>query len=133
MPMTTPRTVRPERSLLVRTVSKAMTMTSLTRPTRIRGVFMISRGGPYGHPNAAAALGTPPAPRRSLASFFASFTPQCFNWVEPGRAAGRIQAEEQSNERGDANSERDRPQLNCRGNRREPRNRDRDPGTQKRA
>ena len=41
MPMTTPSTVRPERSLLVRTVSKAMTMTSLTSPYRICGVFIL--------------------------------------------------------------------------------------------
>ena len=32
MPITTPSTVSPERSLFVRTVSKAMTMTSLMSP-----------------------------------------------------------------------------------------------------
>jgi hypothetical protein len=32
IPMTTPSTVRPERSLFVRTVSKAITMTSRIKP-----------------------------------------------------------------------------------------------------
>ena len=41
MPMTTPSTVRPERSLFVRTVSKAITMTSRMSPTRIFGVFIV--------------------------------------------------------------------------------------------
>ena len=35
MPMTTPRTVRPERILFVRTVSNAIEMTSLKSPARM--------------------------------------------------------------------------------------------------
>src|SRR4029450_8310186 len=44
MPMTTPRTVRPERILFVRTVSNAMTTTSFSSPTRmVRGVLLTAQ------------------------------------------------------------------------------------------
>src|SRR3954468_24363304 len=45
MPITTPRTVSPERILFERTVSKAMTTTSFNSPTRIvRGRLLTAQG-----------------------------------------------------------------------------------------
>src|SRR3954465_515709 len=44
MPMTTPSTVRPERILLTRTVSNAMTTTSFRSPTRmVRGALFTAQ------------------------------------------------------------------------------------------
>src|ERR1043166_956492 len=89
MPMTMPSTVRPERILFVRTVSNAMTMTSLKRSTRN---FM-------------------PSPA-------SSFSSKRFDRIETRSARGGIQPEEQADERRDADAERDRPGFNRGGNRR---------------
>src|SRR5438045_9698144 len=90
MPITTPRTVKPERSLLDRTVSNAIVTTS---------------------PKSAARMATATA----------SFPSQGFDRVEPCRLHRRVEAEEQADQRRDADAEHDRPRLNRRRNRREVR------------
>src|SRR5438105_3852833 len=97
IPITTPRTVSPERILLPRTVSRAMLTTSG------RSV------------------------KRTI-----SFPPQGLNRIEARRPHRRIQAEEQSDERRDADAERDRPCFDRRGDRREPRDGQRDGDAQDR-
>src|SRR5580704_8719519 len=58
----------------------------------------------------------------------ASFPPQRLDRIEPRGPHRRIQAEEQPDERGDADAERDRPDLDRRRDRRERRDRERDDG-----
>src|SRR5687768_7354551 len=72
MPMTTPSTVSAERSLLARSVSSAIRMTSPINPL---------------------------------------FTAERLNWIERGGAGRRIRAEEQSDDRGDADAHHDRPDF----------------------
>ena len=72
MPITTPSTVRPERSLFVRTVSKAMTMTSRSSPYADSAVFVFI------------------------------LAPQRLNRIQARRADRRIQPEEQTDQRRDA-------------------------------
>ena len=76
MPMTTPRTVSPERSLFVRTVSNAIVTTSQSSPRRI-------------------------------AISLASFPSEGLDRIQPRRPARGIEAEEQPDERRDADAERD--------------------------
>src|SRR5688572_410820 len=83
MPMTTPRMVRAERSLLVRTVSSAMRTTSPSSPL---------------------------------------FTPERLYRIERCGAGGRVGAEEQSDGRGDADAEDNRPDLEDGRQRRRRRN-----------
>ena len=83
MPMTTPSTVSAERILLVRTVSIAITTTSARRLAR----------------NSHQVV-TP-----------SSLFPQGLDRIEAGRAHGRVDAEEQSDQRGDPDAERDGPGL----------------------
>src|SRR5262245_4925588 len=92
MPMTTPRTVKAERILFVRTVSKAIATTSANRPNR----------------NAT------------------SLSPQRFDGIQPRRAHGGVDAEEQADERRNPDAERHRPDFHGRRDRRELRDRHRD-------
>src|SRR5207247_882884 len=102
MPMTMPSTVRPERILLVRTVSKAMPTTSLTSPRRMTAIYRIT----------------------------ASFPSQRFDGVERRRAGRGVEAEEQPDQRRDADAERHRPDFDRCGNRRERRHRERNGTTE---
>src|SRR6266571_218715 len=116
MPMTTPRTVSPERILFVRTVSKAIVTTSQNRAAR-----------------RAMAIEAPAATARSGRRRPISFAPQRFDGIEAGGQHRRIQAEEEADERRDADAERDRPRLDGRGNRREGRDREGDTRAENRA
>src|SRR3989441_5147010 len=84
IPMTMPSTVSPERSLFARSVSSAMTTTSLRSPYRIKGPSCF---------------------------FTHSFPTECFDWIEPRGARRRIRAEEQTDTCCDPDAERHRPQL----------------------
>src|SRR3989442_15111413 len=86
MPMTTPRTVRAERNLFVRTVSTASPKTSQTSARR---------------------------------SAMASLSPQRFDWIEPRRAHGGIQPEEQPDDGRNPDAQRDGPGFDRGGDRRE--------------
>src|SRR5712692_8987349 len=94
MPMTTPRTVRPERNLFVRTVSNAIVTTSQRSPNRIAIKIL----------NAQVER--------------CSFPPQRLDRIQARGPARGIQAEEQSHRRRDADAERDRPDFDgCRDRR----------------
>src|SRR5712692_7224510 len=108
MPMTTPRTVSPERILFRRTVSNAITMTSLMRPIR----------------NAIRSYQLPAED---------SLAPQRLDWIQPRGAHRRIQPVEEPDERRDADAERHRPRLDRRRDRRERRDDDRRDRAQDRA
>src|SRR5262245_35847890 len=108
MPMTTPSTVSAERILLVRTVSNAITITSLKRPTRIAMISVPSARYPTCHESTRA--------RRTP-----SLSPQRFNRIEPRGAHRRIQTEEQPDDGRDADAEDDRPDFDGRRNRRQVR------------
>ena len=82
MPITTPSTVSAERILLVRTVSNAIAMTSPKRVDADIGHCALSHS-----------------------------RLQRLDRIEARRAHGRIQTEEQADQRGDADAERHRPRL----------------------
>src|SRR5688572_25001444 len=91
MPMTTPSTVSADRSMLLRIVSSAITITSVTRLALI----------------ASASY--------SVAAGASSFLPQRLDRVEARGARRRIEAEEQADECRDADAKGNRPELNRRG------------------
>src|SRR4026207_2323545 len=103
MPMTTPSTVSPERILLVRTVSNAITTTSASN-----AILKVIR-------------------------FLVALRSQCFDRSRPRGAHRRVEAEEQADPRRDADAEPDRPYLDCRRPRRERRDGGRDRRAEHRA
>src|SRR6266851_1184952 len=97
IPITTPRIVSAERILLVRTVSSAIATTSVSRPTRM----IIARGVS--------------SPQRAR-----SFPSERLDRIEPRGPHRRIQTEEETDERRDADAEGDRPDFDRRRDGREP-------------
>src|SRR4051794_30670896 len=92
MPMTTPRTVRADRSLFASSVSNAIATTSPTRPSRI-------------------AMAPRLSPRRQNAGFCVVplFVPQRFDRIQPRRLERGIHAEEDADGRREADADRERP------------------------
>src|SRR5207244_1195101 len=96
MPITTPSTVKPERLLLVRTVSNAITTTSPMSPARI--LLLTAKG---------------------------------LNRIESRGAARGVHSKKQPDQRGNADSDCDRPHLDGCRNRREFRDDDGDDRAEK--
>src|SRR2546422_7437601 len=134
IPMTTPRMVSPDRILFVRTVSNAIATTSQRRakrrvmdgnapPRRTQRTRRSERTGLF--------LCVPRVLRGGEDVW--SFAPQRLDRVESRGPHRRIEAEEQADERRDADPEHDGPDLHRRGNRRERRDGRRDRAAKHRA
>src|SRR5439155_24598621 len=110
MPITTPSTVSAERILFDRTVSNAIAITSLMSVPRIAICYL---------PTTINATLAELAENISSACSACSalivvpslLPPQRLDRIQPRRAHRRIQAEEEADQRGDADAERDRPRL----------------------
>src|SRR4029453_7311530 len=124
MPMTTPRTVNAERILLVRSVSTDIVTISPRRPERRLAIFPQCSRGP------TPARSRPATPRLARAAGGRHcddiakqagsdggqrlLSSQRLDGIQLRCAHRGIQAEEQTDERGDSNPNRDRPHLYCR-------------------
>src|SRR5438045_804959 len=131
MPITTPSTVSADRILFDRTVSNAVATTSLTRDALITmswnggsAALQGCRGRPRGRPEGL---------RDERPHDATSFPPQRLDRIQARGAHRRIQPEEEPHERGDADTERDRPRLDRRRHRRHRRDADRDRRSRHRA
>src|SRR5258706_1171400 len=98
MPMTTPSTVSPDRILFERIVSNAIAMTSVKRAARM----LISL---------AACSPQRTQRTRRCERVVPSFFPQRLDRIQPRRACGGVQPEEQSDDGRDADAEGDGPDL----------------------
>src|SRR5437879_566911 len=136
IPMTTPRTVSADRILFAQMVSNAIAITSLSRATRMA----MTTGAP--ETRTRRARRTPrerrqqrlarPSPCARAVSV-CSFASQRLDRFEARGPHRRIQTEKQTDDRGDADAERDRPCFDGGWNRRERGDGHRDHGAEDRA
>src|SRR5262249_17425894 len=120
MPMTTPSTVSAERILLPRTVSNAIATTSLIREERMAisvpsHKFQVTSQRVGSRKSQVASRRSQVASRRSQVSArlgtcdlelgTSSLSPQRLDRIQPRRAHGGVEPEEQPDRRGDADAE----------------------------